>query len=594
MLNKIEQPTIVSLLKALWVQISQKRRKQLGLLLSLMILASFAEIISIGAVLPFLGVLTSPQRIYEAKILAPLIQYFNFSKAQDLVLPITILFSLAVIFAGALRLILLWASTKLSYAIGTDLSFSIFKRTIFQKYEIQVSRNSSVVINAITQQVSSLITILNGVLILLSSSVILSAIFLTLILIDPIVALSTFVGFGLIYILLIGTTRKKLVKNSKEISDDASKLIQVLQESLGGIREVLIDGTQLTFCNIYQKADLNLRRAQGNNLFIGQSPRYGAEALGMFLIAIIAYFLTQQTDGIAKAIPILGTLALGAQRLLPVLQQAYQSWTTIRGAQSSLADTLILLEQPLPQIQDRTFIKKMEFNSSIKFNNVSFQYGTNLPWVLKNVNLTIEKGSRVGFIGKTGSGKSTLLDLLMALLEATEGTLEIDGKTINSSNSSAWQSNIANVPQSIFLADSSIAENIAFGIPIENIDYQKVKKVAEQAQISAVIEAMPEQYKTIVGERGIRLSGGQRQRIGIARALYKGADVIIFDEATSALDTETEEAVMQAIENLNKNLTILIIAHRITTLKNCTKVIELGNNSIQRMGIYQEIAELEN
>jgi len=594
MLNKIEQPTIVSLLGALWVQISQKRRKQLGLLLTLMILASFAEIISIGAVLPFLGVLTSPQRIYEAQFLAPLIQYFNFSKAQDLVLPITILFSLAVIFAGALRLILLWASTKLSYAIGTDLSFSIFKRTIFQKYEIQVSRNSSVVINAITQQVSSLITILNGVLILFSSSVILSAIFLTLILIDPIVALSTFVGFGLIYILLIGTTRKKLVKNSKEISDDASKLIKVLQESLGGIREVLIDGTQLTFCNIYQKADLNLRRAQGNNLFIGQSPRYGAEALGMFLIAIIAYFLTQQTDGIAKAIPILGTLALGAQRLLPVLQQAYQSWTTIRGAQSSLADTLILLEQPLPQIQDRTFIKKMEFNSSIKFNNVSFQYGTNLPWVLKNVNLTIEKGSRVGFIGKTGSGKSTLLDLLMALLETTEGKLEIDGEQINSTNSSAWQSNIANVPQSIFLADSSIAENIAFGIPIENIDYQKVKKVAEQAQISAVIEAMPEQYKTIVGERGIRLSGGQRQRIGIARALYKGADVIIFDEATSALDTETEEAVMQAIENLNKNLTILIIAHRITTLKNCTKVIELGNNSIQRMGIYQEIAELEN
>jgi ATP-binding cassette subfamily B protein len=304
------------------------------------------------------------------------------------------------------------------------------------------------------------------------------------------------------------------------------------------------------------------------------------EALGMLLIASLAYSLAQQVDGIAKAIPYLGALALGAQRLLPVLQQAYGSWAQINSGQASLKDTLELLDQPLPDYVNQS-ITQLPFNQSIILKQLSFRYGEQAPYVLNQLNLTITKGSRVGFIGTTGSGKSTLLDIVMGLLEPTNGLLEIDGRPITSANNRAWQSHIAHVPQAIFLADSTIEENIAFGIPRDQIDLSRVKQAAAQAQISETIESWPKQYQTFVGERGIRLSGGQRQRIGIARALYKQADVIIFDEATSALDSETEQAVMEAIKGLSMELTILIIAHRLTTLKDCTEIVELHKGSVK-------------
>ena len=312
----------------------------------------------------------------------------------------------------------------------------------------------------------------------------------------------------------------------------------------------------------------------------------------MMLIAALAYSLAQQADGIAKAIPILGALALGAQRLLPVLQQAYAAWSSIQGGQVSLLDTLELLDQPLPNYADQPEVKPLHFRQHIILNQLAFRYNPQMPWVLKNLNLTIAKGSRVGFIGTTGSGKSTLLDIVMGLLQPTEGTLEIDGQHITTGNHRAWQAHIAHVPQAIFLADSTIEENIAFGVPAGKIDHERARQAARQAQIADIIETWPRQYQTFVGERGIRLSGGQRQRIGIARALYKQADVIIFDEATSALDSETEQAVMQAIEGLSKNLTILIIAHRLTTLKNCTHIVELCDGKIKCAGTYQEIVTL--
>jgi ATP-binding cassette subfamily B protein len=231
----------------------------------------------------------------------------------------------------------------------------------------------------------------------------------------------------------------------------------------------------------------------------------------------------------------------------------------------------------------------LRFQKQIKLNELSFRYAPNTPWVLNNINLTIARGSRIGFIGTTGSGKTTLLDIVMGLLQPTEGTLEIDGKPVTLHNQRSWQVHLAHVPQAIFLADSTIEENIAFGVPRDQINHVRVTQAAQKAQIADIIETWPARYQTFVGERGIRLSGGQRQRIGIARALYKQADVIIFDEATSALDNETEQAVMRAIEGLSEDLTVLIIAHRLSTLKNCTQIVELGGGGIRRIGTYQEV-----
>jgi ATP-binding cassette subfamily B protein len=555
-----------------------------------MIFASFAEILSIGAVLPFLGALTAPNRIFELPIAQPFIQTLDLSAPDQLLLPLTIAFGLAALMAGAMRLLLLWASTRISFATGADLSIDIYRRTLYQPYAVHVARNSSEVINGISSKANSAIYgVIVPALSLISSGIMLSAILIALLSVSPFIALVAFGGFGVIYAFIIRITRKRVLINSQRIAHESTQVIKSLQEGLGGIRDVLIDGSQDAYCQIYRNADHPVRHAQGNNVFISQSPRYGMEALGMLLIAALAYSLAKQPDGIANAIPILGAFALGAQRLLPALQLVYGSWVNIKGSQASLQDALDLLEQPLPDYVGQPVAKPLPYSQRISLNQISFRYDPQGPWVLNNINFIIAKGSRIGFIGTTGSGKSTLLDIIMGLLPATEGRLEIDGQPVEEVNHRAWQAHIAHVPQAIFLADSSIEENIAFGIPKDMIDHECVKQAARQAQIADIIESWPKQYQTFVGERGIRLSGGQRQRIGIARALYKQADVIIFDEATSALDNETELAVMQAIEGLSKDLTILIIAHRLTTLKNCTQVVELGNGGILRNGTYQEI-----
>lgn len=570
-----------SLLKTLWRHISKHRQKQFSLLLILMIIASLAEIISIGAVLPFLGVLTAPELVYQHALMQPVIQALSLTEPKQLILPLTILFVTAALLAGVIRLTLLYTMTRLSYATGADLSINIYRRTLHQEYEIHVSRNSSEVINGIITKTNTVIGgVISPTLTLISSIILLVGIMSALFVINPTIALSASLGFGLLYWIVIRFTNVHLKNNSKMIADKSTQMIKSLQEGLGGIRDVLIHGAQQFYCKLYRNADLPLRRALGNNIFISGSPRYAMEAIGMMLIAGLAYLMTQHEGGSATAIPVLGALALGGQRLLPVLQQAYASYSTIKGSKSSFEDVLNLLDQPLPEYMNQSLPESIPFAKEIKMNNLNFRYSEDSPWVLKNINLSLKKGSRIGFMGVTGSGKSTLLDIIMGLLPATEGELIIDNQTINNQNRRAWQAHIAHVPQNIYLSDSTIEENIAFGISRELINHQQVKKAAQQAQIGELIEGWKDGYQTFVGERGIRLSGGQRQRIGIARALYKQANVLIFDEATSALDNETEQEVMEAIDGLGEEITILIIAHRLTTLKECDQIIELSKDNI--------------
>lgn len=556
--------------------------------------ASLAEIISIGAVLPFLAVLTAPEGVFEHQLMQPLIRLFNLSEPNELLLPLTVAFAFAALFSGAMRLILLWVQTRLSHAIGADFSISIYRRTLYQPYAIHLARNSSEVISGIQSKANSLVHyIALPALTILSSTMMLLAIMGTLIVIEPTVAFVSFIGFGTIYVLVIYASKKRLAQDGQRISCEQNKVFKALQEGLGGIRDVLIDGTQSVYCKIYRDADLPLRRAQANIQIIGVAPRFGIEALGIVLIALLAYSLAERPSGIASAIPILGALALGAQRLLPVLQQSYSSWVAMKGGQASLSDALDLLDQPLPDYVEISSTP-IPFDHDIVLNNLVFSYTTQGPLVLKGLGLSIPKGSRIGFIGSTGSGKSTLLDIIMGLLHPAEGSLAIDNIVVTPQNHCAWQEHIAHVPQTIFLADTTIAENIAFGIPLEKIDYGRIRQAAQKAQIAETIESWSGQYNTVVGERGVRLSGGQRQRIGIARALYKEVDVIVLDEATSALDNETEEAVMQAIEGLNDKITILMVAHRLTTLKNCTQIVELADGVVKRIGTYADIISRPN
>lgn len=577
----------------LWHHLSRRRQRQFGLLLGLMLVSAFFEVVSLGAVLPFLGVLISPESVFNREVVKDSVQFFGITTADQLILPITIAFALAALMSGGIRSLLLWASTRLAFSAGSDISIKVYRNSLYQPYQVHVARNSSEIFSATEKAHWVVGGVMLPILTLISSIVFLVAIVIVLITIDPSVALISILGFGLSYGLITRISRKRLNENSRRISYEQTKVVKAVQEGLGGIRDVLLDGTQRVYCDVYHKADQTLRRAQGGNVFIAGCPRFAMESIGMVLITALAYVLSRQDGGIAVALPVLGSLALSAQRLLPTLQNIYTAWASIVGSQSSLVDVINLLDQPLPIGAMDPTPPPLAFTNAIEFKNVRFRYGVNRSWVLDGINLILPKGARVGFVGPTGSGKSTALDLLMGLLSPTEGELLVDGKPVSDNLLRAWQRTIAHVPQSIYLADITLAENIAFGVPFNDIDMERVKKAASQAQIANHIESLPEGYASLVGERGVRLSGGQRQRIGIARALYKQATVLIFDEATSALDNQTEQDVMQSIEQLSKDITIIIVAHRLTTLKNCDQVIELKDGKVSRIGNYKQLMNIE-
>jgi ABC-type multidrug transport system fused ATPase/permease subunit len=584
--------SVANLLIRLWHHLSRRRKNQFFMLTGLMLVSSIAEVVSLGAVLPFLGILVAPDKVFGHDLLFKIFQAWGFTSADQLVIPIVAAFVAAALIAGSIRILLLWASNRLAFASGADLGIEVYRRTLYQPYRVHVARNSSEVISGITNKVNGVVFgVLLPSLTLASSSVLLVFITLALIAIDAMVASVAAVIFGTSYALIAWISRRRLHRNSKRIAIEQTQVLKALQEGLGGIRDVLLDGTQPVYSDIYRRADHLLRRAQGNNSFIGGSPRYFMETLGMVLIATLAYALSREVGGISEALPVLGALAIGAQRLLPALQQSFSAWASIAGFRASLADTIELLDQPLPTELLLPAPAPLLVNNSIRFNGVRFRYTIDGPWVLDGLNLSIPRGARVGFVGSTGSGKSTTMDLLMGLLIPTEGELLVDSQVISGNRLRAWQQNIAHVPQSIYLADATLAENIAFGVPRNVINMVRVQQAASQAQIANFIESSPEGYQAYVGERGIRLSGGQRQRIGIARALYKQANVLVFDEATSALDNATEHSVMDAIDGLSSDLTILLIAHRLSTVRACDIIVELEQGRVVAQGTYEQLIE---
>jgi ATP-binding cassette, subfamily B, bacterial PglK len=561
----------------LWRLLPAHRRGQFALLVVLMLLASLAEMVSIGAVMPFLGMLAAPERWFEMPAVHSVALAFGLTSPDELVVPVTVLFCAAAVTAGVTRLALLWATNRVSYGAGADLGIEIYERTLYQPYASHLSRNSSEVISGIVSKTGNVVQgAFLPVATLIGSSLLMVSIVGTLLAIDSLTALAALLGFGVLYAVISLVTRARLARNGELITVRQTEVMKCLQEGLGGIRDVLLDGSQRVYCDVYRRADLSMRRAEGSNSFILQSPKFGMEALGMVLIAGLAFTFRRAPGGLSSAIPVLGAIALGAQRLMPALQQAYWAWSSLIGSEASLRDTMRLLDQELPAHAGKPNPAPMPFEREIELRDLGFRYGPAAPWVLRHLDLRIPRGSRVGFKGTTGSGKSTLIDLVMGLLDPTEGALLVDGQPIDDANRRAWQVRIAHVPQSIFLADTSIAENIAFGVPGSRIDMEKVREAARQAHIAADIESWPEGFSTRVGERGVRLSGGQRQRIGIARALYKRASVIIFDEATSALDSDTEESVMRSIDGLGQDLTLLIVAHRLSTLRGCDRIVEVA------------------
>jgi len=591
----MQQDSVLKNIIALWRYLGKKRQLQFTLLLILMLVTVFAEIISIGAVIPFLSALTKPESLMTLTWFEPVIKILKIQTADELLLPLTLGFIAATIFSAGARILLLWANGRLTAAMGIQLSTEIYTRTLYQPYEYHVAQNSSQLVSMVTQKVGAAIQVgIMHVLMLVSASIMSTAIITTLLIVNTQVAVLAFLILGGGYVLTGYLARKRIKRNGEIIAKNQPLSVKCMQEGLGGIRDIIMDNSQEVFSNLYAEVTRNMQIAGMKNGFLSGLPKSLLEMLGITLIAGLAYWLQINSSGQQAAIPVLGALALGAQRLLPSLQQIYFSWSHINGHHAILAEVTNQLEPVLSSSNTHHQpFSPMVFRNHISLQHLYFCYAGTEVNVLKDVCLTINKGSRVGFMGTTGSGKSTLSDIIMGLLLPTQGQLVIDDLVINANNIGAWQRNIAHVPQNIFLADTSMAENIAFGVPIDKIDLVRVKQAAKDAQISVFIEGLTDGYQAFVGERGIRLSGGQRQRIGIARALYKQASVIVFDEATSALDNETEASVMEAINSLDKDLTVIIIAHRLSTLKECDVIYKLDKGAVYKSGPYEQVAMLE-
>ena len=567
-----------------------RRRRQLPPLLVLMLVCAIAEMLSLAALVPFLAILADPVKAMQRPFVAQIVNTFHLGDAANLRWRLTEIFALAAVAAGAIRFAVIHAATKLNYTIGYELGTEVYRRTLYQPYELHIARNSSQIVGAI-DKMDNVVFVISSMLTICSSSLMAIFITVTLVLIDPLVAGVALLGFGAIYAVLSVFTRRKLAGNSRVVNDAYSKRVQSVQEGLGGIRDILLDHTQELFAQRFHETEKTMRLAQASTAIIGgPSSRITVEALGMVLIAFLGYYITESGGGIAATLPTLGALALGAQRLMPLLQQAYQGWVYISGNVDVLNDVNAFLERPVPQEHARPR-RALPFHNAIRFDKVSFRYQPHSPLVLRDFDLIIPKGARIGFVGTTGSGKSTAMDLLLGLLRPTAGRIIVDDIALDADTRLEWQRNVAYVPQTIFLIDASFAENIAFGLPPEEIDPVRVREAAQRAQIADLIESTAGGYSATVGERGIRLSGGQRQRIGIARALYKKATMLVFDEATSALDADTEVAVMQSIENLGRDLTIVMIAHRISTLRGCDAIYRLNKGRIVSRNRYEDLLE---
>ena len=572
-------------LSRIYFHISSKRKIQFSLLILLAIFTSFLEVISLGAVMPFIGILTQPEEIFNSEYLQWLIFALKIETPKQLILPITLAFGTSALLAGVFRTLLLRIGISLSNLTGADLSKDIYEKTLYQPYHVHLRRSSSEIISGLTQKVRSVTSVIESFVNVITSLFLLIAILLTLFYVDPLIATLSFLAFGISYGLIAITTKNILNSNSEIVANLQTKVIQNLQEGLGSIREVLLGSSQHIFTDSYNKEMRSLLKATGDNQFITLFPRFSMETIAMILIAILAYLISLREEGILAALPVLGAMAIAAQRLLPLLQLFYANWSNLVGNKIAIRDVLELLDQKIEI--DLTSVKvPFEFKNSIKFKNVSFKYPESDDYIFLNADLEIKKGSTIGFVGETGSGKSTGLDILMSLLEPTDGGVFVDEIEVGVDNAAGWKSLISHVPQSIFLIDSTIEDNVIFAKELK--DQEKLEETLVMSQAKDFVESLPNKIHTLIGESGSRLSGGQRQRIGIARSLYKTSEVLILDEATSALDSKTEDKVMESLSDLRIDLTVLIIAHRVTTLSNCDKIFLIRNKTFEDMGSYDE------
>ena len=573
---------LLSSMRSLWLNFSRKRKNQLILITLATFITAILDLISIGSIMPFISVIMDSEQTFNNPNFNQFFLSLGYSSGVEIIAPLTIFFIGINVLTAIIKIVIFWFQNKISVLCGNDLSRTAYSKTIYQPFSIHIHRNSGDVISSIVNNVNiTVFGVLYMVLLFISSAIFSIIILAGILIIDPVIAFIAFVTLCIFYIPISLFLKSKLEANSKIVDLGQKKIIRFIQEALGGIRNLILDKSHSFFIKKYNEIDFKLRDAVAENKFLGSVPRYVIEALIVILMALLGLYYASQPNGMNEGLPILGFLALASQKLIPNMQQIYRCYASIAGSKENLDDTLRILNQNYVTNDDDLASQKVIDNfNKISLKNISFSYSIDSPLIFNSINLEIYKGEKVGIVGITGGGKSTLVDLILGLLDPISGEINIDNNNLNEVKSS-WQKMISHVPQDVYYSDDSFAKNIAFGSDLDSINKLKLIKASKDAQIYDYIMQQNDKFNHALGESGVQLSGGQKQRLGIARALYKDSNLIIFDEATSALDEKTEKDVVNSIQGIDSEKTVLIIAHRLSTIEHADRIISVGNGNIK-------------
>ncbi len=580
-------------LKKLYLEFSSQDRRRLFLLLLLIIITALLQVVGIASIFPFISAASDPSIVDKNVYLLAFKAFFKIENNLHVIVLLGGFVLLTLIITNLFLAFSTWVSMKFVVTINQTLALRLLQKYLNENYLFHLNRNSAELLKNLTAEVSRVV--IGGIMstiTVVSKGLVVLCILSFLLLVDPIIALTVGAVLGVSYALIYWSIRLKLSQIGIILSRLYFDRYRCLNESLGGIKELKLLGRERYYLKLFSNISENIIEHQVFSRAAVDLPKYALETIAFGGILVMTMYLVAVKNEAQSILPMISLYALAGYRLMPALQGLFQSVATLRqdiAAVDLFYNDIKGTDKSPFTVSDDNLPRKqiLEFNKELVLKNIDFHYPNTVKQAVRDLSLTIKANTSIGIVGTSGSGKSTLADLVLGLLQPQQGSMTLDGETLSDDNLRAWQNNIGYVPQVIFLADSTVSDNIAFGIPSQDIDQYAVEMAAKMANLhDFIINELEEGYQTIVGERGIRLSGGQRQRIGIARALYHNPSVLVLDEATSALDTPTEQAVMEAVYNLSHQKTIIMIAHRISTVKNCDELLWLDKGEVRAQGSY--------
>jgi len=587
---------MLKVIKQLFSLLTDNQLKQFYTLQVLVVVMAFTELLGIASIAPFMALVGDISILEKEGLFAELYRISSLNNPMDFLFYTGLIVLVMLTFSTIVSMFTIWKLSIFGARIGTEIADRLYTYYMQQSWQFHASGSSA----QLTKQVSTeAMRISSGIvqpLMQMNAKIVLALVIsISIIIYDPIVAILGLSIFSLAYFTLYRLVRKKLVNNGQKLSQVATDRFRLMNEGFGGIKDVLLLNRSSDFIERFQDSGKTFARAQGTNIAISQVPRYFIELIACgAMISLVLILIKLHSGNLGEILPILAVYALAAFKLLPALQQIYSSISNIKGSIAAFEAVKDDLEQSFKNqktVNRTSTPAPVVLKKDINLSNIKFSYPGKDRAAINGVNMTIPANSVIGLVGSSGSGKSTLIDLLLGLLTPQKGILYVDDIPITAENKRAWQDLLGFVPQSIFLSEGTIAENIAFGVPVKDINLEQVNKALTLANLTELVEQLPEGIRTKVGERGVQLSGGQRQRIGIARALYHEAEVLVFDEATSALDGITEKIVMDAIHEFSGKKTIIMIAHRLKTVEKCDIIYLMKQGNIVDSGSYEELIE---